>query len=119
MEAKDTTIGAERLIAIQKEQEAAGSYDNPRLPLALAVALEQAEISFPKGEEQGYKAGYDKALAQLAEMTEECKQMGRREVMEQLAHTKVYFIQTEETRYIWWLTDEAKLKEWGIDEDRG
>ena len=34
------------------------------------------------GEKQGYEKGYNKALAQLADMTEECKQMGRKEVVE-------------------------------------
>ena len=38
------------------------------------MLLAQAEISF--------KVGYDKAMAQLADMTEECKQLGRKEVVE-------------------------------------
>ena len=68
----------------------------------------QAEVSF--------KAGYDKALAQLAEMTEECKQIGRREVVKWInqnhhyPRTKGgYYFETE----IW----QAQLKVWGIDED--
>lgn len=58
--------------------------------------------------ELSYKVGYDKALAQLAEMTEECKQMGRREVVEFIekrcaGSTKAY---DEE-----WI---KQLGEWGI-----
>ena len=35
-------------------------------------------------DEWHFKAGYDKAMAQLAGMTAECKQMGRKEVLEWL-----------------------------------
>lgn len=64
-----------------------------------------AEISF--------KAGYDKALAQLAGMTEECKQMGRKEVVEWLEEQG-----TDEANgklYVFVGADlQAKLKDWGI-----
>lgn len=40
---------------------------------------------------------------------------GIKEVVDNLGHSKVYFIQTEETKKVWWLTDEAKLKEWEIE----
>jgi len=74
-------------------------------------ALEaQAEISF--------KVGYDKALAQLAEMTEECKQMGRREVVEWIApkitsHTLGDGLILDIHPIEW----QAQKREWGIDEE--
>ena len=37
-----------------------------------------------KSQKEIYEAGYNKAMAQLAGMTEECKQMGRREVADRL-----------------------------------
>jgi len=83
-------------------------------PEEVAYIFRQAEVSF--------KAGYDKALAQLAEMTEECKQMGRREVVEwvesdgyevnqiacSLGDIPVFLVHKER-----W---QAQKKEWGIDE---
>ena len=66
----------------------------------------QAEIS--------YKVGYDKALTQLADMTEECKQMGRKEVVEWLddkTPTWRQYLQACVSREEY----KAKLKEWGIE----
>ena len=67
-----------------------------------------------------FKAGYDKALAQLADMTEECKQMGRREVAKWI--TKKVRAQKSPSEmgeawvdgYVVWLSpvDMDKLKEW-------
>ena len=63
-----------------------------------------------------YKAGYDKAMAQLAEMTEECKQLGRREVVEWLGGWyDVDGYSLVERLIIPWAQWQAKLKEWGID----
>ena len=64
------------------------------------IVNEQAEVSF--------KTGYDKAMAQLANMTEECKQMGRREVVEWV---ETGFSETLEDIKKRWT---EKKKEWGI-----
>lgn len=52
-------MNSSQLIAIQKREEAAGSYGNPRLPVALAVAKAQADISFPSGKKQAIKEVVD------------------------------------------------------------
>ena len=64
---------------------------------------------------ESFKAGYDKALAQLAGMTEECKQMGRKEVVEWIK----YFLNIPEIKDTY--ADKiirpqlkSKLKEWGL-----
>ncbi len=65
----------------------------------------------------GDKVGYDRAMAQLADMTEECKQMGRSEVVEWLRDNPM-FIQNKllgikvpiATSPEW----QAKLKSWGL-----
>ena len=69
---------------------------------------------------EAYEKGYNKAMAQLADMTEECKQMGRQEVVEwveengdedelECADTmplKVFAVELSR-----W---QAQVKEWGI-----
>ena len=81
-------------LAIDEAQE----YGDDDLPLPeKEIAKAQAEISF--------KAGYNKALAQLADMTEECKQMGRKEVVEWTA--REFGID--------WSEEKKQLQEWGID----
>lgn len=69
MKAEETMMTPLQLYAIWKKHD---FYDIKQLMRLSAEA--QAKISF--------KAGYDKALAQLADMTEECKQIGRNEVVE-------------------------------------
>jgi len=68
----------------------------------------EAKEVIDTAKKKSYKAGYDKALAQLAAMTEECKQMGRREVVEWL---RKYPRILDELRDV--LPDQ--LKDWGID----
>lgn len=64
-----------------------------------------------KARGEGYSVGYNKALAQLAGMTEECKQMGRKEVVEFIERCiRIYFWDDVN---LW----QAQKKEWGIDED--
>jgi len=80
------------------------------------VTLEhQAEISF--------KAGYNKALAQLANMTEECKQMGRKEVVDWMNDNCLgcrsnTTCNTDEYLGFHKGEGQAKLKEWGIKEEQ-
>lgn len=74
MEAKDTVLDGfikRQFRMIPNKPRRDTSYWNIDGALQL-----QAEISF--------KAGYDEALGQLAGMSEECKQMGRKEVVEWL-----------------------------------
>ena len=84
----------------------ASSPEEEKRAMASLVARAQAEISF--------KIGYDKALAQLAGMTEECKQMGRsefaREVLGIIENPKRNNYRLKEiAEYC-----EAKLKDWGV-----
>ena len=77
-------------------------------------AMAEAQIKMDDEEwcdifEKGYKAGYDKALAQLADMTEECKQMGRREVVERYKKDNPSFY--KKYRAYW----KNLEKEWGIE----
>lgn len=60
-----------------------------------------------------FKAGYDKALTQLADMTEECKQMGRKEVVE---FVEEYQFMEHPTNYYKFTRDEWRKfkKEKGI-----
>ena len=68
-----------------------------------------------KEREISFKVGYDKALGQLAGMTEECKQMGRKEVVEWVE----YYLDMPEIKDTY--ADKiirpqlkSKLKEWGV-----
>ena len=80
---------------------------------------------------EAYEKGYNKAMAQLADMTEECKQMGRQEVVESIGD---YFSELIRIADILkdhnWSTAlvidsllninrgwQAKLKKWGIKDD--
>ena len=87
MKAKDTVMKASELISIQRVQEAAGTYDNPRLPLALAVAKAQAEITW----DIAHKAGI-------------------REVVEWIENRSILANRGTAHGQEW----QAKLKEWGI-----
>ena len=60
---------------------------------------------------EAYEKGYNKAMAQLADMTEECKQMGRKEVVEWLQLHPYYKRMFGESPFEW----QAKLKEWGVE----
>lgn len=91
MEAKDTVMSSQRL---DKEYWKWQVAEDIVIPFEEWVSQAQAEISF--------KAGYDEALTQLAEMTEECKQMGRKEVVEWLERARKIKV----SKY--------QLKEWGL-----
>lgn len=118
MEAKDTVMTSEKMTEIAKKAYNAndGLVKNLFSFLIIeAIAQTQAKISF--------KAGYDKALAQLAGMTKECKQIGRKEVVEFInGHSSSGAMWSEATRsnqiclicpkYLW----QAKLKEWEIND---
>lgn len=42
------------------------------------------------------------------------KWAGIKEVVDELACSEVYILSTRETKKIWWLVDETKLRDWGI-----
>ena len=112
MKAEDTVIDGERMLCCSLR----GKYCFDEVKdIILDTAIAQAEISF--------KAGYDKALAQLADMTEECKQMGRRDVVELDKDIMQHILQDGKGDWSidsWRLKAflkrrQAKLKEWGIE----
>lgn len=89
MEAKDTVMSDEKMMELERMlSRAEGDHK---------ICEAQAEISF--------KVGYDKALAQLADMTEECKRIGRREVVDWTA--REFGVD--------WSEEQEQLKEWGIE----
>jgi len=78
------------------------------------LLLAQAETSF--------KAGYNKSLAQLVNMTEECKQIGRKEVVEWVEENYGWlsgkWLGKDMTLSLAFDRWEAQLKEWGIKEEQ-
>ena len=77
---------------------------------------------------EAYEKGYNKAMAQLADMTEECKQMGRQEVVEWVEaqeDTPTYSvcegtnlkIPEPPAKIIYTKAWQAQLQEWGIKND--
>lgn len=72
-----------------------------------------------KGKKVGFKEGYDKAMSQLADMTEECKGIGRKEVVELLLANADYECEDEDgdTCITFWFKPEVwekQLKEWNV-----
>ena len=83
-----------------------------------SLAEDILEDIYLDGERAGYKTGYDKALAQLAGIIEECKQMGRKEVLDSIGLC-VYVWHDEENKVHLCIDQESwqtKLKEWGIND---
>lgn len=115
MEAKDTVMSVTEILTMTKhilaDNETAGE-----LQISHRVAQAQAEITWGKA----FRAGYDKALAQLCDMTAECEQNGRREVAEWVEketfpYHAVPYDKESLVRNILEDKWQAKLKEWGID----
>ena len=102
MKAKKTAINIRKSVELPKDTSFLNMID---------FADKVAEISF--------KAGYDKALAQLANMAEECKQMGRKEVVEWMRDKRFAPspLTAPDCYYYRFGGSElqAKLKEWGIE----
>jgi len=72
--------------------------------------------------EISFRAGYNKSLAQLVNMTEECKQIGRKEVVEWVEENYGWlsgkWLGKDMTLSLAFDRWEAQLKEWGIKEEQ-
>ena len=116
MESKETVMKDERIRSVMTDAMDAGQvYGDDGKPLPeKCVAEAQAEITW----DMAFQAGYDKALVQLADMTEECKQMGRQEVVDAvnklLIPTSKPTPQPTPNFYLRETEWQAQLKKWRI-----
>ncbi len=108
MKASETVISWERMRMIIHDK--ARQHQDSMFRIE-AVCEVQAEIT---GKIM-YEAGYDKALVQLADMTEECKQTGRQEVVKWIRdNARHHFMLGKGTEAIDSEEWQAQLKKWGI-----